>query len=207
MSQIFRIHPDNPQPRLIKQAVELIRKGGVIVYPTDSAYAIGCQIGEKSALDRIKVIRQLGDKHNFTIICRDLSELATYAIVDNSTYRLLKSYLPGPYTFLLKASKEVPKRLLHPKRKTIGLRVPDCKITQALLEELNAPLITSTLRLPGDEYPLSDPEDIRAYMEPQVDLIVDGGFGSLELTTVVDLVEGYPEILRVGMGDPADLGC
>ena len=202
MSQYFRIHPDNPQPRLIKQAVELIRKGGVIIYPTDAAYAIGCQMGEKNALDRIKTIRQLGDKHNFTIICRDLSELATYAIVDNSSYRLLKSFLPGAYTFLLKASKDVPRRLLHPKRKTIGIRVPDCRIALALLEELNAPLITSTLHLPGDEYPLSDPEDIKTFMEPKVDLIVDGGYGGLELTTVVDLVEGYPEILRVGLGDP-----
>ncbi|MBV1880728.1 MAG: threonylcarbamoyl-AMP synthase [Pseudomonadales bacterium] len=202
MSQYFRIHPENPQPRLIKQAVELIRKGGVIIYPTDAAYAIGCQMGEKNALDRIKTIRQLGDKHNFTIICRDLSELATYAIVDNSSYRLLKSFLPGAYTFLLKASKDVPRRLLHPKRKTIGIRVPDCRIALALLEELNAPLITSTLHLPGDEYPLSDPEDIKTFMEPKVDLIVDGGYGGLELTTVVDLVEGYPEILRVGLGDP-----
>lgn len=206
MSQYFRIHPDNPQPRLIKQAVELIRKGGVIIYPTDAAYAIGCQIGEKSAIDRIKVIRQLGDKHNFTIICRDLSELATYAKVDNSSYRLLKSFLPGAYTFLLTASRDVPRRLLHPKRKTIGIRVPDCKIALALLEELNAPLITSTLHLPGDQYPLSDPEDIRAFMEPKVDLIVDGGYGSLELTTVVDLVDGYPEILRIGLGDPGKLG-
>jgi len=206
MSQYFRIHPDNPQPRLIKQAVELIRKGGVIIYPTDAAYAIGCQIGEKSAIDRIKVIRQLGDKHNFTIICRDLSELATYAKVDNSSYRLLKSFLPGAYTFLLTASRDVPRRLLHPKRKTIGIRVPDCKIALALLEELNAPLITSTLHLPGDQYPLSDPEDIRAFMEPKVDLIVDGGYGSLELTTVVDLVDGYPEILRIGLGDPGKRG-
>lgn len=184
----------------------MIRKGGVIIYPTDAAYAIGCQIGEKSAIDRIKVIRQLGDKHNFTIICRDLSELATYAKVDNSSYRLLKSFLPGAYTFLLTASRDVPRRLLHPKRKTIGIRVPDCKIALALLEELNAPLITSTLHLPGDQYPLSDPEDIRAFMEPKVDLIVDGGYGSLELTTVVDLVDGYPEILRIGLGDPGKLG-
>lgn len=205
MSQYFRVHPDNPQSRLIKLAVDVIRKGGVIVYPTDAAYAIGCQIGEKNALDRIKSIRQLGDKHNFTIICRDLSELATYAKVDNSSYRLLKSFLPGPYTFLLKASKEVPRRLLHPKRKTIGIRVPDCAITHALLEELNAPLITSTLHMPEDEYPLSDPEDIRACIEAKVDLIVDGGFGSLELTTVVDLVEGFPDILRVGLGDPDKL--
>lgn len=201
MCQYFHIHPENPQHRLIKQAVEIISKGGVVAYPTDTAYALGCQIGDKSALDRIIRIRRLEPKHNFTIICRDLSEIATYARVDNSMYRFLKAHTPGPYTYILRATSEVPRRLLHPKRKTIGIRVPDHPITQALLEELGAPLMTTTLLLPGDEYPLTDPDDIRAYLNNQVELVINGGYGSVEPTSVVDLEEGVPEVVREGMGD------
>ena len=160
MSQFFQIHPDNPQHRLIHQAVEIIRKGGIIVYPTDSGYAIGCHIGDKTSMDKIRVIRQLDKKHNFTLVCRDLSEIAVYAHIDNSHYRLLKAHTPGAYTFILKATREVPKRLMHAKRKTIGIRIPENHITQALLEELNEPLMSSTLILPGDEDPLTDPYDI-----------------------------------------------
>lgn len=201
MSQYFHIHPENPQHRLIKQAVEIVRKGGVIAYPTDTAYALGCQIGDKSALERIIRIRRLEPKHNFTIICRDLSEIATYARVDNSVYRFLKAHTPGPYTYILRATSEVPRRLLHPRRKTIGIRVPDHPIALALLEELGEPLMTTTLLLPGDEYPLTDPDDIRAYLNNQVELVINGGYGSVEPTSVVDLEEGVPEVLREGMGD------
>lgn len=202
MAQIFRIHPDNPQKRLITQAVQLIKKGQVVVYPTDASYAIACCLGHKGALDRIIAIRQLTEKHNFTIICRDLSELATYAKVDNVTFRLLKHNTPGPYTFILPATSEVPRRLMHPKRKTIGLRVPGNAIAQALLEELGEPLMTSTLQLPGDEYPMIDPEEIDERIGRQVDLILDGGWGDMENTTVIDLVDDVPEVLRVGKGDP-----
>lgn len=201
MSQFFRIHPDNPQLRLIHQATEIIKSGGVVAYPTDTCYALGCQMGNKNALDRIVQIRRLEKKHHFTIICRDLSELATYAKVENSVYRMLKAYLPGPYTFILKATGEVPRRLLHPKRKTIGLRVPDHEITQLLLAELHEPMMTTSLIMPGDEYPLTDPEDVRSFVGSQVDLVIDGGHGYMEATSVVDLVEGTPEILREGMGD------
>ncbi|MBL4608420.1 MAG: threonylcarbamoyl-AMP synthase [Pseudomonadales bacterium] len=201
MSQYFRIHPDNPQSRLIKHAVEIIRKGGVVVYPTDSAYAIGCHIGDKSALDRIIKIRQLDKKHSFSIICPDLSSISTYAKVGNSHYRLLKAYTPGPYTFIFPATSELPRRLMHPKRKTIGIRVPDNAITLALLEELGEPLMTATLLLPGDEYPLCDPEEIRDHLEQQVDLIVDGGYGMMEETTIIDMVENVPEVVREGLGD------
>jgi tRNA threonylcarbamoyl adenosine modification protein (Sua5/YciO/YrdC/YwlC family) len=203
MSQYFRIHPDNPQPRLIKHAVEIIKKGGVVVYPTDSAYAIGCHIGDKTPLDRIIKIRQLDKKHSFSIICQDLSSIATYAKVGNSHYRLLKAYTPGPYTFILPATSEVPRRLMHPKRKTIGIRVPDNAITLALLEELGEPLMTATLLLPGDEYPLCDPEEIRDFLEQQVDLIIDGGYGMMEETTIVDMVADAPEVVREGFGDPS----
>jgi tRNA threonylcarbamoyl adenosine modification protein (Sua5/YciO/YrdC/YwlC family) len=201
MSQFFAIHPSNPQPRLIKEAVKIIQNSGVVIYPTDSAYAIGCKIADKNALDRIRQIRQLDDKHNFTLVCRDLSELSNYAFVDNATFRLLKALTPGPYTFILRATKEVPKRLMHPKRNTIGLRVPDCKILQALLDELNEPLMSATLVLPEQEYPFIDAQDIYDCLSNQVDLIIDGGAGSIGLTTVVDLVEGVPKILRVGKGD------
>jgi tRNA threonylcarbamoyl adenosine modification protein (Sua5/YciO/YrdC/YwlC family) len=200
MSQFFSIHPENPQLRLIRQAVEIVRAGGVIVYPTDSAYALGCQIGDKKALDRIRQIRQLDKHHNFTLMCRDLSELSAYAKVDNQVFRLLKTYTPGPYTFILDATAEVPRRLMHPKRKTIGLRVPSNPIALALLEELGEPLMSVTLIMPTDEYPLTDPYDIRDTLEHHVDLIVDGGYCGLEATTVVDLSGEVPQVTRQGVG-------
>lgn len=203
MSQYFYIHPDNPQTRLVKQAVALIRDGAVVAYPTDSAYALGCHLGDKPALERIIRIRELNDRHNFTLLCRDLSEIANYAKVDNATYRLLKAHTPGAYTFILAATGEVPRRILHPKRKTIGIRVPDHAICQALLAELNEPLLTTTLQLPGDAEPLNDPEEIRERVGSRLDLIIDGGFGALEPTTVVDLSGDDPVILREGRGDPA----
>lgn len=175
MSQFFQIHPENPQPRLVKQAVEIVRQGGVIVYPTDSSYALGCRIGEKPAVDRIRRIRQLDDKHNFTLVCRDLSELGVYAKVDTGLFRLLKAHTPGPYTFILSATREVPRMLLHPKRRTIGLRVPNCPIARALLEELGEPLMSVSLIMPGSGEPLNDPYEMRQVLEHQVDLIVDGG--------------------------------
>lgn len=202
MSQFFVIHPDNPQQRLISQAVEIINGGGVVVYPTDCAYAIGCHIGDKSAVDRIKRIRRLDDKHNFTLVCRDLSDVATYAKVDNTTYRTLKACSPGAYTFILRATSEVPRRLLHPKRRTIGLRIPEHRITQALLEGLGEPLMSSSLIMPGEDLPLTDPYDIRELLEHQVDLVIDGGYCGMEATTVVNLVEEIPELVRVGVGDP-----
>ncbi len=201
MTQCFHIHPDNPQPRLIKQAVQIIRDGGVIAYPTDSAYALGCHLGDKEALARIVRIRQLDDKHHFTLLCRDLSEIATYAKVDNATYRLLKAHTPGAYTFILTASSEVPRRLMHPKRKTIGLRVPDHAICQALLAELNEPLLTATLQLPDNIEPLFDPDDIVEQLGKQLDLVINGGFGTLIPTTVIDLSqENGIQILREGAG-------
>jgi tRNA threonylcarbamoyl adenosine modification protein (Sua5/YciO/YrdC/YwlC family) len=202
MAQYFEIHPDNPQLRLIKQAVEILRKGGVIAYPTDSSYALGCNIGDKQALDRIRRIRQVSKTHNFTLVCRDLSEVGVYAKVDNKVYRLLKHFTPGPYTFILEATGEVPRRLLNVKRKTIGLRVPDNPISLALLEELGQPLMSSTLLMPDTKLPLNDPYEIRQQLEHQVDLVIDGGHCELEPTTVVDLVSGIPEIIRVGKGDP-----
>lgn len=201
VAQFFQLHPDNPQARLITQAVEIIRGGGIVVYPTDSAYALGCHIGDKMALDRIRLMRRLDKHHNFTLMCRDLSEIATYARVDNQVFRLLKTLTPGPYTFILTATSEVPRRLLHPKRKTIGLRVPDNVVAQKLLEELNEPLMTSTLLLPGEEYPMTDPYDIRETLEHQVELVIDGGFCGLEPTTVVDLTGLTPELVRQGKGD------
>ncbi|UYM15424.1 L-threonylcarbamoyladenylate synthase [Endozoicomonas euniceicola] len=201
MSQFFQIHPDNPQPRLVRQAVEIMRNGGVIAYPTDSAYALGCLIGEKKAVDRIRSIRHLHDKHNFTLVCRDLSELAIYAQVNNSQYRLLKSATPGPYTFILKGSREVPRRLMHPKRRTIGIRVPECAIVNALLTELDAPIMSTTLHLPADDQPMTDAYDIRQLLESQLDLVIDGGYRDGIPTTVVSLLEDTPEILREGKGD------
>ncbi len=200
MSQFFQIHPENPQARLIKQAVEIIRGGGVIAYPTDSGYALGCHIGDKRALERVRAIRRLDDNHNFTMICRDLSELGSYARVENSAYRLIKAHTPGPYTFILKATAEVPRRLMHPKRRTIGLRVPDNRIALELLAELGEPLMSVSLILPGDELPLTDPYDIRDTLQNQLDLVIDGGFCGMEPTTVVDLVEEVPQILRHGVG-------
>jgi len=201
MSQFFSIHPDNPQPRLIQQAADIIRKGGVIVYPTDSAYALGCHIGDKSALERVRQIRRLGPDHNLSMLCRDLSDLGTYAKVNNSAYRLLKASTPGPYTFILPATREVPKRLVHPKRKTIGLRVPDNNICRDLLDVLGEPLMTSTLILPGESEPLSDPYEMRDLLEHQVDLVIDGGYCGLELTSVINLEHEVPEIVREGCGD------
>lgn len=206
MSQFFQIHPENPQVRLIKRAAELIRDGAVVVYPTDSAYALGCHLGDRQALDRIMALRAVDKHHNFTLMCRDLSELGTYAKVDNTTFRLLKANTPGAYTFVLPGTSEVPKRLLHEKRKSIGLRIPDNRIALALLEELGEPLLTSTLILAGESEPLNDPYDIRDRLEQHVDLVIDGGYCGLEPTTVVDLREGTPVILREGAGNTAALG-
>lgn len=208
MSQFFQIHPDNPQPRLVSQAVDIIRNGGLVVYPTDSSYAIGCQLGDKEAMERIRRIRQLDARHHFTLVCRDLSEIATYAKVDNQAYRLIKSLTPGPYTFLLPATHEVPRRLQHAKRKTIGLRVPDHRVAQALLVELNEPILSSTLILPGAELPETDAEEIRDRLDKLVDLIIDGGNCGFEPTTVIDLAgKGGPEVLRQGKGDAGMLGA
>jgi tRNA threonylcarbamoyl adenosine modification protein (Sua5/YciO/YrdC/YwlC family) len=201
MSQYFSIHPGNPQHRLIAQAADIVRRGGVIVYPTDSVYAIGCHIGDKQALERVRNIRRVDKNHNFTLLCRDLSELANYARVDNSDFRILKARTPGPFTFILPASSEVPKRLMHPKRKTVGIRVPDSPIAQALLDELGEPMMSVTLIMPGDEYPLADPYDIRQTLESHVDAIIDGGYCGLEPTTVVDMTGDQPELRRQGMGD------
>ncbi|MBK8289348.1 MAG: threonylcarbamoyl-AMP synthase [Cellvibrionales bacterium] len=206
MSQFFQIHPDNPQIRLVKRAAELIREGAVVIYPTDSAYALGCHLGDRKALERIMQLRAVDKHHNFTLMCRDLSELGTYAKVDNSTFRLLKANTPGAYTFVLPGTSEVPKRLLHEKRKSIGLRIPDNRIALAILEELDEPLLTSTLILAGENEPLNDPYDIRDRLEHQVDLIIDGGYCGLEPTTVVDLRDGAPVILREGAGSVSALG-
>lgn len=203
MSQFFQVHPDNPQLRLIRQAVEIVRKGGVIAYPTDSAYALGCHLGDKGAAERIRRIRRLDDKHNFTLVCRDLSDISTYAKVNNVQYRLLKNTTPGAYTFILNATHEVPRRLLHPKRRQIGIRVPDNAIVQALLAELGEPLMSTTLMLPGDETPMTDPYEIRQMLEHDLDLVIDGGFCGFEPTTVINLCEDVPEVVRVGKGDPA----
>ena len=202
MSQFFQIHPVTPQKRLVKQAVEILQKGGVVVFPTDSGYAIGCHLDDKPALDRIKRIRRLDDKHNFTLICRDLSDVGVFAKVGNTQYRLLKQFTPGAYTFILDATSEVPRRLLHPKRKTIGIRVPDNASVQALLAELGEPIMSSTLILPGAEEPMTDPENIRDKLEHELDLIIDGGFCGLEATTVVNMTGPAPEVTRVGKGDP-----
>lgn len=202
MSKIIKIHPTTPQIRLLRQAAALIRQGGVLVYPTDSCYALGCHIGDKKALDRIRAIRQLDEKHHFTLMCRDLSELATYARVNNIVYRLLRMYTPGSYTFLLPATKEVPKRLQHPNRKTIGIRVPDHPIALALLEVLNQPIMSSTLVLSGMDAPLIEPQAIQELLGHQVDLIIDGGYCGIEPTTMIDLTGDMPTVLRRGKGDP-----
>ncbi len=200
MSQFFQIHPDNPQARLLRQAVSIVHAGGVIAYPTDSAYALGCHIGDKQALERIRAIRKLDKNHNFTLVCRDLSELSTYACVENSAYRLIRQYTPGPFTFILKAKKEVPRRLQHPKRKTIGLRIPNHKIVQGLLSALEEPLMSVTLLMPDDSLPLTDAEEIREHLEKQVDLVIDGGACDIEPTTVIDLQTTAVEVLRQGKG-------
>lgn len=201
MSQFFQIHPQDPQPRLIRRAVDILRSGAVIAYPTDSSYALGCQIGDKGAMETIQRIRRTDKEHNFTLVCRDLSEIAIYARVDNTRYRLLKAATPGPFTFILKATHEVPRRLQNPKRKTIGIRVPDHAIVRALLEELGEPIMSSTLLLPGEEVPLNDPETIREQLEHELGLVIDGGGCSHEPTTVIDLVDDEPQLLRQGRGD------
>lgn len=201
MSQFFQIHPENPQHRLINQAVEIINKGGVVVYPTDCAYALGCHLGDKSAVDRIKRIRQLDDKHNFTLVCRDLSEISTYAKVDNSVYRLLKAHTPGAYTFILNATSEVPRRLLHPKRRTIGIRVPQNPIALELTAALGEPIMSTSLILPGEEMPLMDPYEMRELLQHQVDLVIDGGYCGMEATSVINLTDEVPEIVRSGAGN------
>jgi len=200
MSQFFTIHPENPQGRLLERTAEIIRAGGLIVYPTDSCYALGCRIGEKEAVERISRLRQTDKDHHFTLVCRDLSEIAVYAKVDNSAYRLLRSLTPGAYTFILKATSEVPRRLQNPKRRTIGLRVPDHVIAQGVLATLGQPIMSSTLLLPGDSMPLTDAEEIRERLENQVDAIIDGGSCGLEPTTVIDLSDGDVTVLREGKG-------
>lgn len=201
MSQFFYIHPENPQGRLIQQAVDIIKKGGVIVYPTDSGYALGCGIGEKQAMDRIVAIRKLPENHNFTLVCSDLSELSNYALVTNQSYRLIKNNVPNPYTFILPATKEVPRRLLT-KRKTIGIRVPDNAIALALIAALGEPILSCSLMLPDETITQSDPDMIRDYLEHQVDLIIHGGYLGQAPTTVVDLTQDSPDIIRIGSGDP-----
>jgi tRNA threonylcarbamoyl adenosine modification protein (Sua5/YciO/YrdC/YwlC family) len=200
MAQYFLVHPDNPQRRLLVQAAEIVRRGGLIVYPTDSCYALGCHLGDKVAQERIRAIRQVDERHHFTLVCRDLSEIAHYARVDNTAYRLLRATTPGSYTFLLRASAEVPRRLQNPKRRTIGLRVPEHRVAQALLAELGEPLLSSTLILPGDELPLNDAQQIRERLEHQVDLVMDAGSCGVQMTTVVDLTGETPEIIRLGKG-------
>lgn len=206
MAQYFVIHPLNPQARLIRQAAAIVRDGGVIVYPTDSCYALGCHIGDKAAMERMRAIRQVDERHHFSLVCRDLSEIATYAKVDNRQYRLLKAATPGCYAFILEATREVPKRLQHPSRRTIGIRIPDHPVVRALLAELNEPLLSSTLMLPGDDMPLNDPEAFRERVDHQVDLILDAGSCGIEPTTIVNLTGAEPEITRVGKGDTALFG-
>lgn len=203
MSELIKIHPEDPQPHLIRRAAAVVQRGGIIVYPTDSGYALGCQIGNKAALDRIRAIRKLDKKHALTLVCHDIAEVAVYAHTeDNLIYRLLKSYTPGPYTFLLKATSEVPRRLMAPKRKVIGIRIPGHRIALAILEALGEPLLSTTLILPDQKMPLLEPTVIQEMVGRQVDLVVHGGFCGLEPTTVVDLVEGTPRIVRQGKGDP-----
>lgn len=202
VSQFFQIHAENPQARLIKQAVEIIRKGGVVVYPTDSAYALGCQIGDKGAIERVRTLRKLDKQHNFTLLCCDLSQMGLFAKIDTSTFRLLKAHIPGPYTFILNATREVPRLLMHEKRRTIGLRVPSNPIVLALLAELGEPLMSVSLILPPEEEPMTDPYEIRQALEHHVDLIIDGGYGDLKASTIIDLTGDEPALIREGCGDP-----
>ncbi|CAL8473539.1 MULTISPECIES: L-threonylcarbamoyladenylate synthase [Caballeronia] len=206
MSQFFRIHPDNPQPRLINQAVQIIKDGGVVALPTDSSYALGCHLDDKDAVERLRRIRGIDDKQLLSLLVRDLSELSNFAMVDNQQYRLIKSVTPGPYVFVLQATKEVPRRLSHPSRKTIGLRVPDHAITLALLEALGEPLLASTLILPPDTEPLNDPEEIRERLEKQVELVIDSGACPAEPSTVIDLSSGEPVLVRAGRGSLEPFG-
>ena len=206
MSQFFHIHPENPQSRLIKQAVQFIHAGGIVALPTDSCYALVCHLDDKTAVERLRRIRGVDDKHHLTLLCRDLSEIALYAKVDNRQFRLLKAATPGPFTFILEATKEVPRRLSHPSRKTIGLRVPENRIAHALLEELQQPLLGTTLILPGEGDALTDAQDIRDRLERQIELVIDGGACSFEATTVIDLTDDEPVLLRQGRGDAALFG-
>ncbi|MFL6581153.1 MAG: L-threonylcarbamoyladenylate synthase [Burkholderiales bacterium] len=200
MAQYFVVHPQNPQQRVIRLAVDIVRKGGLMVYPTDSCYALGCHIGDKAAMERMRRIRQLDEQHHFTLICRDLSEVGQYAMVDNIQYRVLKSTTPGSYTFILKATREVPKRLLNPRHKTIGVRLPDHNVVRALLQEMSEPILSTTLLLPGDVLPLNDMEEIRSRLEHDVEVLLDAGSCGVEMTTVVDLTSDVPAVIRRGKG-------
>ena len=206
MARVVNIHPDSPQQRLLVQAAGLIRDGGLVALPTDSCYALGCHLGDKEALDRIRLIRQMDERHHLTLMVRDLSEIATYARVDNAQYRLLKATTPGSYTFILEGSKELPRRVMHPKRKTIGLRIPDHPVALALLEALGEPLLTTTLQLPGDEFPLTEGWEIQDRLEDQLELILDAGHCGTEPTTVIDLTGPSPELVRAGRGSLAPFG-
>lgn len=206
MAQFFSVHPEQPQPRLVRQAAEILRAGGIAAFPTDAAYSLGCRIGDADAVARIRAIREVDERHHFTLMCRDLSEIATYARVDNAQFRLLKATTPGSYTFILEGTKELPRRILHPKRRTIGLRIPDHPLPLALLTELDEPMLTSTLMLPGDDLPLNDPEEIRDRLERRIDLVIEAGACGLEMTTVVDLTGPAPELVRAGRGPLAPLG-
>lgn len=201
MAQIFTIHPVNPQSRLVSQVVAILRAGGVVIYPTDSCYALGCHIGDKTAMERLRAIRALDLKHHFTLLCRDLSDISTYAHVENAVYRILRAITPGPYTFILPATREVPRRLQHPKRKTIGIRIPDHIIAQALLSELNEPMLTTSLILPNETFPATDPDEMKVKLGHSVDAIVDGGPGGLEETSVIDFADRFPIVIRQGKGD------
>lgn len=203
MTQYLQIHPENPQPRYLERAAALLRSGGLIALPTDSCYALACHLGDKAALDRVRLIRQIDERHHLTLMCRDLSEIGQYARVDNARYRLLKATTPGCYTFILEGTRELPRRLLHPKRKTIGLRVPEHRVTQALLAELGEPLLTTTLILPGDEEPLTEGWEIKDRLDDQIELVLDGGYCGTESTTVVDLTGEQPQLLRAGRGSLA----
>ncbi len=206
MAQFFSVHPEQPQPRLVRQAAEILRAGGIAAFPTDAAYSLGCRIGDAEAVARIRAIREVDERHHFTLMCRDLSEIAIYARVDNAQFRLLKATTPGSYTFILEGTKELPRRILHPKRRTIGLRIPAHPLPLALLTELDEPMLTSTLMLPGDDLPLNDPEDIRDRLERRIDLVIEAGACGLEMTTVVDLTGPAPELVRAGRGPLAPLG-
>jgi len=206
MTQYFEVHPQNPQARLIRQAAQIIQSGGIVAAPTDSAYALVCRLDDKAAVEKLRRIRGVDEKHHLTLLVRDLSEIATYARVDNRQYRQLKAVTPGPYTVILEATKEVPRRLSHPSRKTIGIRVPENAILLALLDELGAALIGTTLQLPGDEHMLSDPDEVRERLDRQIELVIDGGAGTLEPTTIVDLTGPEAELVRAGRGDPAAFG-
>lgn len=203
MTQYLQIHPENPQPRYLERAAALLRSGGLIALPTDSCYALACHLGDKAALDRVRLIRQIDERHHLTLMCRDLSEIGQYARVDNARYRLLKATTPGCYTFILEGTRELPRRLLHPKRKTIGLRIPEHRVTQALLAELGEPLLTTTLILPGDEEPLTEGWEIKDRLDDQIELVLDGGYCGTESTTVVDLTGEQPQLLRAGRGSLA----